>query len=288
MREHQLISVRTRRILDVTVSRAAEAPFVAAASGLCELAGRLYVVADDEHTLASFPVDTDGPGARHLLLRPDATNYSALPKALKPDLEALCALPDGTLLALPSGSAPTRHLGAVIAPSTLATRILDFAALFSRLATETPELNLEGAAVIGDRLWLAQRGNNHNPSALFEIDLHALSRGDVPASAFLRAVPLSLGDVDGVPLTPTDLCPLPDGRLVVSAVCEDTADAWNDGPCVAAAIAILTPGGSVDRLDRLDPVFKVEGVIVRPHGMLWMCADADDPARPAPLLEGKL
>ena len=43
-----LIKVHTRRLLDVAASRPGERPFVAAASGLCEVAGKLFVVADDE------------------------------------------------------------------------------------------------------------------------------------------------------------------------------------------------------------------------------------------------
>lgn len=259
---------------------------------MCESAGQLFVVADDEHTLATFPTLIDAPGARHLLLRPDAQDHAPMPKAHKPDLEALCVLPDGTLLALPSGSTAARAVGAVITLDNgvpvLPARTLDFSPLFQRLAQETRSLNLEGAAVIGQRLWLAQRGNRVAPSALFEIDLSALSGSEVPASAFRRAVTLSLGELDGVPFTPTDLCPIDGGRLLVSAVCEDTRDSYNDGACVAAAIAIVEPGQPVERFERLDPTYKVEGLILRPGSWLWMVCDADDASAPSPLLEGKL
>ncbi len=215
-----------------------------------------------------------------------------MPKGHKPDLEALCLLPDGTLLALPSGSTAARHLGAVITLQhgrpVLPARPLDFSALFQRLAQETRSLNLEGAAVIGQRLWLAQRGNRVSPSALFEIDLNALTGSEVPASAFRRAVSLTLGELDGVPFTPTDLCPIDGGRLLVSAVCENTTDSYNDGACVAAAIAIVEPGQPLERFERLDPTYKVEGLISRPGGVLWMVCDADDPSVPSPLLEGQL
>lgn len=287
-----MIHVRARRLLDVTPLRPGEKPFVAAASGLCEANGTLFVVADDEHTLAAFPADGDGPGTRHLLLRPDAQDHSAMPKKLKPDLEAICALPRGALLALPSGSAPQRRAGAVIAldggqPVALA-RPLDFTPLFERLARETAALNLEGAAVVGHRLWLANRGHNRAPNALFELDLNGLAGAEVPASAFVRAVPLDLGAQDGVPFTPTDLAALPDGRLLVSAVCEDTADSYLDGACTGAGIAVVTPGGPPERFARLSPTHKVEGLIHRADGVVWMVCDADDPARPSPLLEGRL
>ncbi len=284
--------VHTRRLLDVTPSRDGERPFVAAASGLCEAYGQLFVVADDEHSLATFSAQSDAPGMRHPLLLSDARDYSPLPKAHKPDLEALCVLPGGALLALPSGSSPARHLGAVITLHAGVPmghpRQLDFAPLFERLAQETRSVNLEGAAVVGHHLWLAQRGNKVTPNALFEIDLAAVNGSEVPASAFRRAVKLSLGELDGIPFTPTDLHPLPDGRLIVSAVCEDTSDSYLDGTCVGAAVAILEPGQPPDSFERLDPTFKIEGVIARSGSILWMVCDADDPQRPAPLLEGKL
>lgn len=215
-----------------------------------------------------------------------------MPKAHKPDLEAICALPGGSLLALPSGSTVRRQLGAIISlddgTPIVPARPLDFAPLFERLARETDSLNLEGAAVVGSSLWLAQRGNKASPSALFEIALDGLTGSEVPASAFRRTVPLSLGDVEGIPFTPTDLCPLPDGRLVLSAVCENTSDSYNDGACIAAAIAVLDPGGQVERIEQLSQTFKIEGLVVRSGQVLWMVADADDPARPAPLLEAML
>jgi hypothetical protein len=285
------MEVRHLRLLDVTPTRPGEQPFVAAASGLCELGNRLYVVADDEHTLASFPAEGNSPGLRHSLLRAAAQDHAPLPKAKKPDLEALCALADGTLLALPSGSSPARRLGAAIEIAGPQVRLIDFSPLFERLAKETDDLNLEGAAVLGDSLWLAQRGNNATPNALFEIASSALGANEVPASAFRRAVPLQLGSIEGIPLTPTDLCALPDGRLVLSAVCEDTSNSYEDGACRAAAIAVIQPGEAPVRVEQLAPTYKVEGLIARPAArglLLWMVCDADDPTRPSPLLEGVL
>ena len=288
-----MLEVRARRWLDVLPTRPGERPFVAAASGLCQAAQRLYVVADDEHTLAVFPADSNRPGERHLLLRPEAQDHAGMPKKLKPDLEAICNLPGGELLALPSGSTPERRIGAVIAIESgnpvLPARLLDFGPLFKRLGHETSQLNLEGAAVLGDALWLAQRGNRTTANALFEVALSGWNDGEVPASAFRRAVPLELGELHGVPLTPTDLCPLPDGRLVLCAVCEDTPDSYSDGPCVGAAVALIRPGQAPDRIEQLSPTHKVEGVIAQPSPrglLLWLVCDADEPSRPSPLLEG--
>ena len=94
-----------------------------------------------------------------------------------------------------------------------------------------------------------------------------------------------LGAVGGVALAVTDALALPDGRILVSAAAEDTPNAVDDGPVVAAALALLDdravlataelpglPGGAC----------KVEGIALRettPDGVrLWAVADADDPA----------
>ena len=100
MRQRQLnvVQLQALRFLDVTPTRPGERAFVASASGLCQVADRLYVVADEEHTLAVFPATGSAPGSRHVLLLPEAQDHSPMPKRYKPDLEALCALPEGTLL----------------------------------------------------------------------------------------------------------------------------------------------------------------------------------------------
>lgn len=285
-----MISLHQRRVLDVAVGHPSERPFVAAASGLWVGFGQRYVVSDDEACLAVFP---EGPGpGRRLPLWPGAPLH-ALEKAEKPDLEGLAALPGGRLLGLPSGSTPRRRRGALVSlgakGEVLRSEMLELGPLFDRLAQETSELNLEGAALTPQGLWLAQRGNRSTPSALFLVNPRRLEQGQAPAADdFVRAVPLALGEVNGVPLTPTDLFPLKDGALLLTAAGEDTADAYNDGACVAAAVAVVEPTGRVRRLEQLTPVHKVEGVhAVERDGALelLLVADPDDPSIPAPLLE---
>lgn len=92
-------------------------------------------------------------------------------------------------------------------------------------------------------------------------------------------------------LTFTDASPLPGGRLVFSAVAEDTPDAYADGPCAGAAIGLLDAECRVLSLEPLHPVLKVEGVhaTVEPGRVsLLLVADGDDPQRPAPLLSAEL
>jgi hypothetical protein len=248
---------------------------VAAASGLVVSGDRMYVVADDELALAVF----EGG----LTARLDPLSDEELPldhderKAAKPDLEALAELPDGSLLALGSGATPRRDRGWVWTDG--ASRELALGPLYSVLRGSFAELNIEGAAVLGERLWLAQRGNG----AAGE---NALLQTDVELKALRDVVPYELGHVDGVPLTFSDLAPLPDGRLLFCAVAEDSASTYDDGPCVGAGIGVLDPRDRrVQAFDLLPEPLKVEGVALAPDGDgVLAVADADDVTRPAPLV----
>src|SRR3954468_11896091 len=132
---------------------------ISAASGLVALSDRLCTVADDELFLATY--DFAGrPLARVPLFEGVLSEVHAERKAHKPDLEALAAVPDGRLLAFGSGSTPARMRGALVDPARAwNVRGIDLAPLYTALAADLPDLNIEGAMVHEDRLWLAQRGN---------------------------------------------------------------------------------------------------------------------------------
>ena len=94
--------------------------YLSAASGLVRVPGWLYVVADDEHHLGMIEErhSTRGDDAPATLLRlfdGDLPDGKGERKKAKPDLETLAALPAmpgcpfGALLALGSGSRPTRR-----------------------------------------------------------------------------------------------------------------------------------------------------------------------------------
>ena len=97
------------------------------------------------------------------------TEHAARSKA-KPDLEALTSLPPfeghphGALLGLGSGSTEDCDRGfawALGADGSLEGEPieLDLAPLYTLLRERLDALNVEGAAVMGDELWLLQRGS---------------------------------------------------------------------------------------------------------------------------------
>jgi len=273
---------------------------VSAASGLVRRGDTFYVVADDELGLLAVP--ERGPTHTIPLLPGALPDGAAARKAAKPDFEALCRWPGDGLLALGSGSAPTRHRACLLRPvdgdmSRGTVTVLDLAPLHARLADAFPALNLEGAAVRGDALVLLQRGNGvGNRGAIVEIDLAAALRASDLGAAWGPELVRTIREVDlgargGVPLGFTDASPLPDGSLVFIAAAEASADTYHDGLVTGAVIGRLAADGRLLWLRDLPGAGKLEGV----HAELgderlrvWLVADADDRRLPASLFRATL
>lgn len=151
-----MISLRTLFPLDLS-----------SASGLVEQNGRVFVVADDEHFVDIYELET---GRRKRLALPLGEVLPASPverKRAKADLESLVVLQDGLLLALGSGSSPARERAVVIdAVGQVALGVVDLQPLYAALREELPMLDIEGACVGGDILRLLHRGNAAHPSAI--------------------------------------------------------------------------------------------------------------------------
>ena len=274
--------------------RFADGSPVRAASGVARFGDRWLVVQDD----ATHGCLWDGTSASPLRLLPPVDGLDLFgdadgTKGLKPDLEAVVALADGSVLALGSGSTPARMRAVVV--RTDAASVLDLTTLYGRiasaLAVAPDQLNLEGACVVGDRLRWFQRGlpSAGAPTASVDVDLAAVLRGEQPDLVDVRRY--DLGDVLGVGLAVTDALALPDGRVLVSAAAEDSPTTYDDGPVVGSALALLddeqvVAAASVPLLD--GQVLKVEGLglVAEADDELELVAvvDADDPLTPSTML----
>lgn len=258
---------------------------LSAASGLVRRGDRFLVVADDENALLSFGVD--GAGERVVLLPGELPTDHAERKARKPDFEALVDLGGDGVLAMGSGSRATRERAVRLDKRGRAT-VIDLVPLYAALSETFSEINVEGGALLGDEFVLLQRGNrSHRRNALIFLAKEDLVRSLHPGTFALsrqpRAVDLLLGEHDGVPWTGTDLAVLDDGDLLLSAVLEDTADAYADGRCLGSSLVRVAPDGTIRWHRRLDVAAKVEGIAVDGDSV-WLVTDADDRAVPAQLL----
>lgn len=305
--------VATRFIRELTLASSPNADnnarHISAASGMVVVGEFLYVIADDELHLGVFDKSGAGAGALVRLWPGELPDAAAERKALKPDLEALVRLPGfpgyphGALLALASGSKPNRRTGIVLKLDESGRMAgvpcpYDLTPFYSLLENRFPALNIEGAVVMGDELVLLQRGSKTQPeSALISFPLREIFRATNPETANISPVAASrvqifdLGTIEGTPLSFTDGAALPDGRIVFSAVAENTEDTYLDGPCLGAAIGIIGTDGRVETMLRLEPTEKVEGLHATVEGdriNLLLVTDADDASVPAKLLGAEI
>jgi hypothetical protein len=264
---------------------------LAAASGVRAWADRLYVLADDELSLGVYDLN-GAPYARVPLLPGELPEEHAARKAQKPDFEALLSLPDGSLLALGSGSTPQRRRSVCIElAASPRVRVLDFSELYVALERELPELNLEGGAVWGERVWLCSRGNSERrDDALIELDeagfCGAIAAGRAPDASVLRAVRrVQLGEFEGAPLSFTDLSVLR-GKLVFSAAAEASANTYDDGEVTGSIIGVISALGLPQWPEQIAGV-KIEGLCPGDENTLFLVADADDRGSRAPLFRAR-
>jgi hypothetical protein len=282
--------------------------FVRAASGLVWFGGELVMVQDDVAFLAI--VEPASWRARAVALSRGPGGHRQFDeargnKADKLDLEAVVVIGD-VVVGLGSGASPARRRSVLfdgaearIAPADQLYRALESAAEFAG-----SELNLEGAAMLGDgRVRLFQRGNGDPARGLPPVDasidltasqLVAYLRGAAEAPEVERAAVAQyrLGELGGVRLTFTDAAIDPaSGRLHYLACAERSPDALRDGEVLGSVLGVF------DQIDGDGPLrhaalcdaggrplaVKAEGLAFGPRGEVHVVLDGDDPARPSEL-----
>jgi hypothetical protein len=268
---------------------------VRAASAVVPFGGGRLVVQDDATHAAWLHGDTIDP-VRVAAAVDGLEVFSEVAgtKHLKPDFEAACAVTvDGVeaALLLGSGSSPARMRASLLrldAAGVPYCKVLDLTPVYRAVAAAMglteDQLNLEGACVLGDRLRWFQRANVAVGASGVSVDLRlaALLAGTADPVGPVRHY--DLGRVRGVALAITDAVSVGDGLVLVSVVAEDTPNAIDDGPVVAAALALLDDFG-VRAVAELPGSPKVEGLaVLEPTGdgaRVVAVVDADDPDAPS-------
>ena len=259
---------------------------VRAASAIAPL-GDGWLVAQDDAAHAAWVRDG---GVERIRIVPSVEGHDVFSSAsgtkhLKPDFEAACPVElDGrtAVLLLGSGSTAARMRAALVTlDDGPRVEVADLSPLYARIAevlgVALTDLNLEGAARAGDVLRWFARGNLSAgvPSASVDVALrplmHAVDGADPLAVEVRHPVVYELGEVAGVGLTVTDAVALPDGRVLLSAAAEDTPNMVDDGPVVAAALALLDG----DDVLAVTPLPEVGGEVDKVEGLALLDADAD-------------
>jgi hypothetical protein len=304
------LELRELRRLDLREPpREGRAAHVSSASGLARRGDHVYVVGDDLLSLAVFRLSGGAPGELRRVLGGELPVDEEERKAEKPDLEALTVLPPfagspyGALFGLGSGSGDGRDRGftwALEADGGLRgePRVVDLGPLYRRLGEQVEHLNIEGACVMGDRLWLMHRGNHGDTTnVVAELSLGDVMdslRGDLRIDVHecqdLREY--DLGELDGVELTFSDATPLEGHVLVFTASAEAQGDGDGaDGEIRGSVVGTIDLDGSVRRLRTIDRRYKVEGVHATMDtgvvDLLFVC-DQDDEDIASPLLSASM
>jgi len=303
------LELRELRMLDLDApSGPGRAAHVSAASGVVRRADFVYVVGDDELFLAVFEMSKGEPGRLERALDGDLPLDHSDRKGAKPDLEALTVLPPfedhpyGALLGLGSGSTRARDRGFVWRLGSDGglrgeANAVDLAPLYSLLRESLDDLNVEGAAVMGDQFWLLQRGNGANgANVVVELELDEVMRSLVQDRTFaareLHGVhEYELGDLGGAKLTFSDASPLGGELLVFTASAEGAPDTYQDGEILGSVVGTIALDGEVRRLRTIDRSYKVEGVhAVLDTGVMTLTfvCDQDDPDVASPLLSATM
>jgi hypothetical protein len=198
------------------------------------------------------------------------------------------------LLAFGSGSLPLREVVAVIDPNAARAEFIGLMTFCQRLRDALElgpsELNIEGAALVGDRLRFFQR----RPSATIDVDVHAFvdwlfDAREAPSPPLSNRKSFELGARHGVPYGFTDAAVLDAERIVFCAAAEDTEDPVEDGMLLGSLIGIIDGDAvSVSEIVDVDDkplALKAEGIAVDPlrPGRLWLVHDGDDAETPAEL-----
>jgi hypothetical protein len=286
---------------------------LSAASGLVRVQRRLYVVADDEHHLGVLSTTGQAPVRLVRLFQRDLPESMKARKKAKADLETLVHVPAmpghpfGALVALGSGSDPHRRASArrsraVVIPLDASGAVIermhmtDLSPLYQRLRKSLGGLNIEGAFAADGQMCLLQRAKKggkkgDSPNACVRYDWKTFmtwllgKRNERPP--ILSITEIDVGEVDGVPLGLTDGVALAAGRWAFSAVAENTGSSFDDGPCIASVVGVMSSDGTVLQSYRLKDAPKVEGISAVVRGSeisLTMVTDDDNPAAPSRLL----
>ena len=301
----RLPPLELRPMRDLDLEKVSGGPsHLSAASGVVRRGVFAYVIGDDLLDLGVFDLSGAGPGRLREALSGSLPADEKERKKEKPDLEALTTLPPfgnspyGGLVGLGSGSKKSRDRGfywAFDADGSLRgdPQEVDFHPLYEKLRGELGEINIEGASVFDDRLWLFHRANKGDaPNTVVELALEPLFAslgGDlvVDAEELLSVRAYDFGELDGTKLGFSDAAPLFDRLVVFTASAEVDSEGSDDGEIRGSVVGTIDAEGVVHRLRQIDRRWKVEGVHASVDtgviDFVFVC-DQDDPATPSPLL----
>ena len=222
---------------------------VSSGSALAAGKGILYIVGDDAEYLGMLPAN--GKDFARLDLYPGAPQ-ERISKPLKHDLEAgtwgvIGA--DTFLIAFGSGGiSPYRDTLFAINPDNPEKNFKhSLHDLYKAISVDTglkaTELNIEGATIAGDKLFLLNRGKNLCIVLSWKEFARYIKRDEDQTLPSFAIVPVSLPVVNNFPIGFSGVCTLNEHQLLFTASLEETTDYIQDGAVKGSYIGVLDVSG---------------------------------------------
>ncbi|MBA2405650.1 MAG: hypothetical protein H0V66_12810 [Bdellovibrionales bacterium] len=261
-------------------------PYISAASGLVLLDDKFFVVSDDENFIGIF--DTNFQTSVSLPIFSEVLPEEAkLRKSMKNDFEALVHLPlQKQLLLIPSGSTLKRGRGAVVNERGELLREISFQSLYSQLRKDFPELNIEGAIIQDEEIWLFQRGNGaQNKNAIISFNLNDFLKA---TTVTYKIKLIDLGAVENVNYSFTDATKS-DKNILFLAVAENSSSTYLDGQVLGTKLGLMNASGEILAMTALETTSKSEGICFHPQSQhFYVVTDDDNRHLPSTLYRGRL
>lgn len=245
---------------------------IPSASGIEFLHGHYYVIGDNSPSLylldSSFHLEKSIPVSTK-----DVLEDGVVPKATKKDLEAMCGYSDGNdsvILILGSGSkSPVRDHAKLIRFQGDVPIVEEYD-LFSfymhvkeRSKLSDDAFNIEAAAVLDDRLYLFNRGENKIIDCSLPKFMEHL-KGEIDADEVkIKVTKIDLPLIKGIEAGFSGACTdSQNDRILFTASVENTANWIDDGQVLGSFIGVLDPDKLSDHITPTAIEIKEDGNIL--------------------------
>lgn len=278
---------------ELSLGRAA---FVSAASGLVKRGEDFFIISDDELHLFRFKID-DKFLKSFILSEKELPVKKDKRKKQKPDFESLFFLeknlwaPHGALIAWPSGSTKNRKTAKIIEfdekGALLKPQPVDIGELVGKIRELVKDVNMEGIAVVNERIWILQRGSGvRAENGILELEasewLKGLKSGQWKTK--VKYQKLNLHKINDTHLSFTDAISTKWGFFAL-ATAEENKNSYDDGK-VHGSILVKIDKETVKPIVHFKPDVKLEGIAMEEGSdgaTLYLVDDADDPLKPSRL-----